>query len=64
MSDVAVEPVASGALLAAGAAPSQASTFPAPRVTPDGFPSMLVALIYLFIMVTFVLATLRSRRAS
>jgi len=63
MSDVAVEPVASGALLAAGAAPRKRRRFRLREVTPMGF-LMLVALIYLFIMVTFVLATLRSRRAS
>lgn len=60
MSDVAVEPVASGALLAAGAAPRKRRRFRLREVTPMGF-LMLVALIYLFIMVTFVLATLRSQ---
>ena len=60
MSDVAVEPVASGSASGRGRAPRKRRRFRLREMTPMGF-LMLVALIYLFIMVTFVLATLRSQ---
>lgn len=60
MSDVVVEPVASGTLLVGDEPPRKRKRFRVREITPMGF-LLLVALIYLFIMVTFVLATLRSQ---
>ena len=60
MSDVAVEPLVSSTLLIADEPPRKRRRFRLREITPMGF-LMLVVRIYLFIMVTFVLATLRSQ---
>ena len=60
MSEVLKGPVVSGSRRACRRCPAQATAIRIREITPMGF-LMLVALIYLFIMVTFVLATLRSQ---
>ncbi len=62
MSEVLEVPLAARAPRAAGGAMPKRRRFRWREVTPMGF-LMFVALIYLFIMVTFVLATMRSQQS-